>query len=339
MRERLLDFICCPECFSDFRLVDPVHDPEFNEIRSGSLVCSACGLKFPVVDFIPRIIRDHLSIERIANARAFGYEWKNFSTLKEKYESQFLDWIAPVKADFFKGKIVLDVGCGKGRHSFLASKFGAGEVVGVDISEAVEVAWHNTRLLGNVHIVQTDIYHLPLKKCFDYVYSVGVLHHLPDPARGMEFIHRFLKNGGALSVWVYGRENNGWIVNIIDPVRKMVTSRMPFWLMNSLSWVLGMILYLAIRGIYRPVNRLSPALGRLLFYNDYLYYISKFNLDEVSSIVFDHLAAPVSHYITGDQFRQWFSASGLEKVNIRWHNSNSWAGWAEKMTRKYEKNR
>ena len=45
------------------------------------------------------------------------------------YEEQFLDWLYPIDRAFFPGKRVLDAGCGTGRHAYLASRFGAREVV------------------------------------------------------------------------------------------------------------------------------------------------------------------------------------------------------------------
>jgi SAM-dependent methyltransferase len=330
MKEKLLTFLCCPICYSDFSLENRVFDESSAEIISGTLSCTGCGEKFQIRDSIPRIIMGDVSRERINNAKAFGYEWKQFSTLKDKYEAQFLDWISPVKKEFFKDKIVLDAGCGKGRHSYLASKFGAREVISVDLSEAAEVAYNNTKSLGNVHVVQADIYRLPFKKCFDYIFSLGVLHHLPDPQKGLDILSKLVRDGGGITLWVYGSENNGWIKTLVDPVRINITSRMRYPVLRIFSLSLGFILYIAVNIVYRPVNMVSRQLGTLLFYNDYLYYISKFNHEEISSIVFDHLAAPVAHYTPGDEFKRWFESSGLKKIKIRWHNNNSWSGNAIK---------
>ena len=81
----------------------------------------------------------------------------------------------------------------------------------MDLSDAVETAFAATRALENVHIVQADIYHLPFPRIFDYAFSVGVLHHLPDPLRGFKSLASKVKQGGHLSAWVYGAENNEWI--------------------------------------------------------------------------------------------------------------------------------
>src|SRR5205085_5694345 len=101
----------------------------------------------------PRFAMDVGAVEE-RTAEAFGYEWTRYSELAERYRQQYLDWLRPVTADFFKGKAVLEGGCGKGRHTALAAEFGARDVVAMDLSEAVESAFANTRKLENVHVVQ-----------------------------------------------------------------------------------------------------------------------------------------------------------------------------------------
>jgi SAM-dependent methyltransferase len=66
---------------------------------------------------------------------------------------------------------------------------------------------------------------LPLARKFDYAFSVGVLHHLPDPRQGFMSLASRVKPGGRLSAWVYGAENNEWIVRFVNPVREKITSR------------------------------------------------------------------------------------------------------------------
>jgi SAM-dependent methyltransferase len=259
-------------------------------------------------------------------AEAFGYEWTRYSELADRYRRQFLDWIRPVDADFFRGRAVLEGGCGKGRHTALAASFGALDVVGVDLSRAVDAAYANTRHLPNVHIVQADLKSAPVKRRFDYAFSVGVLHHLPDPEAGFQALVSKLRPGGHVSAWVYGLEGNGWIVHGVTPVREHVTSRMPYGLLDALSAAITVPLYAATKLVYGPSG--GRLLGRRLPYGDYLAYIAGFPFREQRTIVFDHLVAPVAHYIARDEFDGWFERAGLEGVSIEQHNANSWRGFA-----------
>src|SRR5262249_52161844 len=102
-------------------------------------------------------------------------------------------------------KLVLDVGCGFGRHLYVASEAGA-ETVGVDLSGGVDVARRNNREHPRCHVVQTDVFQRPLRGGrFDVVWSFGVLHHMPNPRAGFEAIVPFARpDGGVVVIWVYG---------------------------------------------------------------------------------------------------------------------------------------
>src|SRR5438045_1571650 len=96
---------------------------------------------------------------------------------------------------------------------------------------------------NSVHVIQADIYHLPLRRVFDYAFSVGVLHHLPDPRDGFVDLASKVKSGGHISAWVYGAENNEWITRWIDPLRKNITSRINPRALLQLSKLPAAILY------------------------------------------------------------------------------------------------
>ena len=274
---------------------------------------------------------DEVEEEKAATAAGFGWQWQHFTQADDKYEQQFLGWIAPVTPEFFQDKIVLEGGCGKGRHTQLAAQWGAREVIGVDLSAAVETAFAATRHLPNAHIVQADIYSLPFARVFDYGFSVGVLHHLPDPRGGFKSLSSKVKPGGHISAWVYGAENNEWITRWVNPVRRRLTSRMNPSALLQLSKVPAAIVFAATKLVYGPLNR-SPRgapLARHLFYNDYLKAIAPFGWREQHTIVFDHLVAPTAFYISRTEFADWWREIGGSDVEISWHNSNSWRGFGK----------
>jgi SAM-dependent methyltransferase len=325
LKEKLLSYLVCPSCNGPLDL--SVAQAEQQEIMEGALRCGACGASFPIRSGIPRFA-DLADVEhdKRATAANFGWQWQHFTQEDTRYAEQFLGWIAPVTPEFFRDKVVLEGGCGKGRHTQLAARWGAQEVVGIDLSVAVETAFAATRSLPNVHIVQADIYHLPLARKFDYAFSVGVLHHLPDPRGGFLSLAAKVKSGGHLTAWIYGAENNEWIVRWVNPVREQITSRMDRRVLLHLSKVPATCLYLATKLVYGPLNKNGSTLAKHLFYNDYLSAIAPFGWREQHTIVFDHLVAPTAFYISRDEFEEWWREIGSSDVTITWHNKNSWRG-------------
>jgi SAM-dependent methyltransferase len=248
--------------------------------------------------------------------------------LHPEFEAQFLDWLHPIDRDFFRGKRVLDAGCGIGRHAYHAASFGAREVVGLDLSDAVESARRNLAGFENVHVVQADLLRPPLRTAvdgggFDFVYSIGVLHHLPDPQEGFQSLLRYVRPGGVIAAWVYGYENNGFVRNVVEPLRRGST-KVPTPFLRALAWPLAVGFHGAARLVYRPLE--GTRVGRALPLNEYLSSVAGFRFRQNYGIVFDQLAAPTAEYVRGSELEDWFRAGGLEEVQISHRHGNSWRG-------------
>jgi uncharacterized protein YbaR (Trm112 family)/protein-L-isoaspartate O-methyltransferase len=323
MKPRLLQYLACPDCGGDLALSRV--GEESGEILDGELGCGGCGRKFPIERGVPRLLPSGLGALHAEVAASFGWEWNHFDEIRPEYRQQFLDWVAPLSPEDFRGKLVLEGGCGKGRHSSVVAEFGAREVFAVDLGSAVEAAYRNTKHLDAVHVIQGDIAHLPLKRCAEVAFSVGVLHHMPDPAIGFRALVDKLVPGGRVAVWVYGFEGNEWIVQLVDPVRNRLTSRMPRRWLYEAARPLAYLVAAASKGVYAPLSHgPGEALHRHLFYRDYLTYIARLPLREIHSIVFDQLVTPVAHYLKREEVEAWFTDPRLSGPRIEPHNSNSW---------------
>jgi SAM-dependent methyltransferase len=328
LKPNLLTYLVCPSCNSELSL--SATSSEAGEVIEGDLRCSRCNRSFPVIRGVPRF-SDLGSIEKDKQQTAenFGWQWTHFTQEDTLYSDQFLGWLQPVTPDFFQNKVVLEGGCGKGRHTQLAAQWGAQDVIGIDLSAAVDSAYVATRELPNAHIVQTDIYNLPFKQAFDYAFSIGVLHHLPDPKAGFESLASKVKPRGHISAWVYGAENNEWITRWVNPVREKLTSKVNQRALLQLSKIPAASVYLATKLIYGPLNRSrsGEAIARHLFYNEYMKAIASFGWREQHTIVFDHLVAPTAFYLSREEFEMWWRDIGAEDVVITWHHENSWCGF------------
>src|SRR5713226_4200894 len=108
----------------------------------------------------------------------------------QRVNQSFLDYMQPHDPDFFRGKKVLDAGCGNGRFAYHAARSGA-EVWAIDLGPAIEVARRNTEPASKVQVIQADLYHPPFAlQSFDFIYSIGVLHHLPNPESAFQNLLR-----------------------------------------------------------------------------------------------------------------------------------------------------
>jgi SAM-dependent methyltransferase len=174
------------------------------EILDGFLACPNCTERFPIRNGIPRFVSSDQYVS------TFSFEWKKWrrvqfdTTSRRSSEDAFLASTG-VQPRNLAGKVVLDAGCGTGRFMDLAARAGA-EVVGVDLSLAIEVAQENLGHLSNCHFVQADLLHLPFASpAFDFIYSIGVLHHTPNTRQAFTSLLPALKAGGGVALWVYPR--------------------------------------------------------------------------------------------------------------------------------------
>lgn len=327
MKEKLLDLLACPTCGGDILLAYASKYDE-KEIIEGVLTCRKCEREYKIVRGVPRFVDlSKIEEDKAETAENFGWQWTHFTQEDTKYSEQFLGWLQPVKPEFFKDRIVLEGGCGKGRHTKLAAEWGAKEVIGIDLGDGVESAFALTRDLTNAHIVQCDIFKLPLKKAFDFAFSVGVLHHTPDPKKAFLSLASKVKKGGHISAWVYGAENNEWITKYINPIREGFTSKISQPVLYQLSKLPTLSVFLTTKLVYRPANIISKPAAKKLFYNDYLNHLDTFGWREQHNIVFDHLVAPTAFYISKDEFEDWWKDIDAKDLEIIWHNQNSWCGF------------
>ncbi len=118
---------------------------------------------------------------------------------------------------FMPGARVLDVGCGTGRHMQLMKHFGVGQYVGLDRSSAsLEIARQVAKDDGfdRFRPLEGDLFKIPFPDdSFDVVVSWGVLHHTPDPYRGLAEMVRVCKRGGFVAIFLYNRWNH-WRFNM-----------------------------------------------------------------------------------------------------------------------------
>ena len=162
----------------------------------------------------------------------------------------FVESHIPAFADFarWKGKRVLEIGCGIGTDTLNFARHGA-QVTAVDLTEkSLEVARQRAKVFGldeNIRFIQANAEKLsesvPVEP-YDLVYSFGVIHHTPDTAQCLREFQRVLRPGGTACFSVYYK---------LLPLRWR-------WLYNLVSWVARGWLVLPGRGRENMLAASSP---------------------------------------------------------------------------------
>ena len=230
MKPASLDVFVCPACRAELRLTATASDG--GEVLDGELACRGCGARYPVTGGVPRFVRSG------DYAGSFGHQWHwfrevqidslNRMSVSEATLASSTGW---ADGDY-RGRRLLDAGVGAGRFAERAAAKGA-EVFGFDLTRAVDAAYQNIGRLPNVHLAQADIFALPVRReSFDLAYSIGVLHHTPNPALAFARVAETVAPGGKLAIYVYSRY--GPAHRMSDALR-VVTTRLPL----RVTWLLA----------------------------------------------------------------------------------------------------
>ncbi|GAC1700711.1 MAG: hypothetical protein NVS9B4_02590 [Candidatus Acidiferrum sp.] len=325
MRREALDYLMCPICEAALALTSDSRQADDGHVMAGVLTCQGCAAEFSIREGVPILLPANVASVKLETASRFAEEWTRWSDLRDYYEKEFFDWIAPLTAADVVEQVVFEGGCGKGRHTALLAALGAKAIVSLDLGASAFVAFAHTRQFPNAHVIIGDLLNPPVRCVFDLAFSVGVLHHLPQPGAGFASLASRVRGGGRVAFWVYGREGNEWIIRHVDPFRKAVTSKLPASLLRLACILPATFLWTVIKLFYRPgADGKGP---KRLPYSDYFAALHKYPFDEIHANVFDQLVTPVAHYLGEEEVTPWL-ASGFRHVQIRSHRGYSWTGLA-----------
>jgi SAM-dependent methyltransferase len=163
--------------------------------------------------------------------------------------------------------------------------------------------------------VQADILALPLADAsFDFIYSLGVLHHLRDTESAIAGLARKLRPGGRLRVYLYWKRHGwkGMILRAVTAVR-FVTTRLPFPALKAWCWLLSVALF---SGVVLPYRALS-ALGARWHEDWPLFVYTKYPFAVLYNDQFDRFSAPIEKRYDLDEVRRLLESAGLRDIRVR----------------------
>lgn len=255
---------------------------------------SAGGWACPQCEFCAPVEREVTRFAGEGYTESFGRQWNRYDVVRDEEDAAVFRVKTGCEAGALRGQLVLDAGCGGGRYARLLGLAGA-RVVGVDLSTAVNKAAEICAELSNVRIVQADLLDLPLADgVFDFAYSIGVLHHTPDPRRAFARVAAKVKPGGGLAVWLYRRNTppQEWINSGL----RAVTTRLPARVVEGLAVGLG---------VFGGVPILSQLVSKVIGFSTH----PEWTLRVCDN--FDWYAPKYQSHHTIDELKTWFREEGF----------------------------
>ena len=277
---RLPDELYCPGCHA--KLVT----------RPEAVECPVCSAIHPVVDGIPRFVgQEHLA--------SFGLQWNRYEVAHDDEDRATFVAKTGFALEELAGQRILDAGCGGGRYCKVAAEAG-GLVTGADHSTAVEKASKLCSHLESVRLVQADLKHLPFEpESFDFVFSIGVMHHDTDTRAVFDAVSQMVKPGGRMSVWLYRR--NTWPQEVLNNWLRRRTTR---WPAERLE----------------PWCRFGAFLGGLPVLKQTLSKVVNFsthpNRENRICDTFDWYAPEFQYHHTTNELTSWFEAAGFSDLRV-----------------------
>src|SRR4051812_14058571 len=291
----LLTLLVCPECRESLTL-DDERTMAGDHVATGTLRC-ARGHHYPIVNRVPRFVQHALDADQARTRDSFGYEWTKLypehGHTNPEWQAErdiFLEYTRTVPSDF-KGRLIIDAGCGNGRYAKLANDWGA-RVVAVDISDAVEIASVNVADRPGVDVVQADLFKLPFRPdTFDAAYSVGVLHHTPDAKGAFMSIKGLVKRGGWFGIFIHAQGNR--VLYFMNRKLRGWTSRASY----RTTWNFSLFL----TGAGKVLEKI-PMIGPMLYIMG--RQVLFFSPDQHNN--FDHYSAGFASFHRKEEIRSWY---------------------------------
>ncbi|MDB5348322.1 MAG: ubiG [Schlesneria sp.] len=254
--------------------------------------CSVCKVSYPIIDGIPRFISDqHLA--------SFGRQWNKYEVAHDDEDRATFQAKTGISLAELSGLRVLDAGCGGGRYSKVCGEAGAA-VIGADHSDAVSKARQLCSRLPSVAFVQADLKRLPLEReSFDFVFSIGVMHHDADTRAVFDAVAKLVKPGGRYSVWLY-RCNQWWQEWMNNALRRRSTKMPPEKLERWCEW----------GAWYGGLPIISKTLNKVVNFSAHP------NRENRVCDTFDWYAPQYQYHHTVAELSDWFTEVGFDQLRV-----------------------
>ena len=251
---------------------------------------------------------------------AFGVEWSRFdqSALGEaEFHGLFrryfkiFDWSTlPADAEGF------DAGCGSGRWAVgVVTRVGTLHCVDAS-ARALDAARRNLRGFANCQLHHAPIDNMPFPNdSMDFGYSLGVLHHLPDPGAGLRACVLKLKPGAPFLLYMYYAFDNrpAWYRALwrTTDIARICVARLPATLRVGIAEIVATLLYWPLARLARWLEQHGWDVSGfpLAFYRNQSFYTMRTD-------ALDRFGTRVEHRFSRQQIAEMMTAAGLARVQF-----------------------
>lgn len=229
-------------------------------------------------------------------------------------------------------KIILDAGCGSGYSAvlFFGKHLNSHDYLGVDISEAVDVAKKRFQEAGFAgDFLKANLFDVPVPDgSIDIIFSEGVLHHTDNTEKAIRFLSGKLKKGGHFLFYVYAKKaviREFTDDHIREQLKHMSDEEAwkalePLTKLGNVLGELNVDLDVPEDVPYLGIKKGRMDIQRFFYWNICkLFYHPKYSLEEMNHINFDWFRPLNCHRHTPEEIQTWCNEAGLsiEHINIQ----------------------
>ncbi len=264
-----------------------------------------------------------MKIDHKESYKEFGEQFITDSNIDGYWGSKEMlkDIVNPFNLSSVKNKVIMEVGVGSGRILNNLVKFLPKKAIGVEPSQAIQIAKKNNSFSKvKIEFLNIKAEDLKIKKKIDFVFSLGVVHHIPNYKQACTKIYESLKPKGKFIIWVYGHEGNELYLLIFNNIRR-ITRILPDGVLRGFCTLLNLMCYFYIflcKFVRLPMQKYM------------LEVFGKCSFEKRNYIIFDQLNPSFSKYFKKKELISLLKESGFKKVSIKHRHGYSWLAIAQK---------